>query len=90
MIRGYGPLCRNIKDADESVYADIRSQRERGGNSDRCVALVSSTDGLCWWIDDIEIIEEALVAMRTWDGHQAQYKVDDIKRYAELWGDIAP
>lgn len=88
LIRGYGPLCRAIRDADESVYADARKEREKGGNSDRCVCLVSRETGLCWWIDDIEIHDPDLMPMRMLDGKQAQYERSDILRYEALWGEV--
>lgn len=86
LIRGYGPLCRTIKDADESVYADARKERERGGNTDRCVVLVDRVTGMCWWIEDVEISDLDLNPVRTLDGKQAQYPQETIHGYEGLWG----
>ena len=86
--RGYGPLCRSMREADESVYHDIREEREHGRNSDRCVVLVSRVTGLCWWIDDVEIVIGDLAPVRMYDGKQAQYTLEVIREHERLWGRV--
>lgn len=86
LLRGYGPLHRNMRDAEESVYADHRAQRAEGSSSDRHLVLVTRVTGLCWWLDDVEINEDDLMPVRDLDGKQAQYELDAIRHQEGLWG----
>lgn len=88
LLRGYGPLTRNMRDADEAVYADVREQRGKGTNSDRCVVLVSRVTGLCWWIDDVEIVIGDLMPVRDVNGVQAQYPLKTIRDAESVWGRV--
>lgn len=86
LIRGYGPLCRTIGDAEASVRADSDKERQHGGNTDRHVVLVERVTGLCWWIDDVEIDDLDLAPVRMLDGKQANYGPMVIARHEALWG----
>ena len=82
VIRGYGELCKTYKEADASVIADGKTQRQNGGSTDRNTVVVSA-DGRCWWLDaeaDTEtasaiggIGEDDLVPAKTPSGQQARY-----------------
>lgn len=86
LIRGYGPLCRNMRDAEESVYADARRMRDSRGTTDRHAVLVSRVTGLCWWFDEPDNTD--LSPVRDIEGKQAQYELAEIRRYEDLWGNI--
>lgn len=85
IVRGYGPLCKSLGDADESVYDDNRIQRRIGGVSDRNVVLVNRSSGLCWWWEEGDALEADLVPVRTPDGRQAVYDHDVIDNCEALW-----
>jgi hypothetical protein len=84
VIRGYGELCRTYREADASVIADGKTQRQNGGTTDRNPVVVTA-DGRCWWldaevdsgteaaIDSREIGEDDLVPAKTPSGQQARY-----------------
>lgn len=88
LLRGYGPLRRNLQDAQEAVYADSRAERLAGRISDRNVVLVSRVTGLCWWMDDVEIIASELDPVRTVDGTQAQYSLADVRAMESCCGHV--
>lgn len=88
MIRGYGPLCRTLQDADASVDEDQRLQRANGGTTDRNTVVVSRDTGLCWWVDEDDLNESELTPMRTASGAQVQYSMDTIRGYEGLWGSL--
>ncbi len=85
IVRGYGKLCRTIKEADESVSADSRKQRSNGGITDRVTVIVTPEDGLCWWADEHDSPTAALPPVVTPSGHQAQYLQQTIRASEELW-----
>lgn len=85
LVRGYGQLCRTLREADDSVYDDSRMQRRNGGSTDRNVVLVSSESGLCWWWDEGELREEDLIPVRSANGEQVRYPLDVILTSEELW-----
>lgn len=88
MVRGYGPLCRNLREADSSVSGDNVTQRKNGGCTDRVVVLVSPNDGLCWWAEDEEDQGSRLAPLLTANGEQARYEAEVIRATEELW--LAP
>lgn len=88
LVRGYGPLCRTLREADSSVMDDNRTQRKHGGSSDRVVVLVSPNDGLCWWAEDEEDQDSRLAPVWTPSGGQAHYEAEVIRATEELW--LAP
>jgi len=88
LVRGYGPLCRTLKEADSSVFDDGRTQRRNGGCSDRVVVLVSPNTGLCWWAEDEEDQGSRLDPVLTTSGQQARYEMEVIRATEELW--LAP
>jgi hypothetical protein len=85
LVRGYGPLCRTLKEADATVIDDSRAQRKNGGSCDRVVVLVSPNDGLCWWAEDDEDQGSRLDPVWTPGGVQARYEASVIAAHEELW-----
>lgn len=86
IIRGYGPLCRTLDEADRSVFKDADGQRKRGGSTDRNAVAVSRDDGTCWWTDEEDDIDPAhLTPVRTAAGKQAQYAMRAIAEAEEGW-----
>lgn len=86
LVRGYGPLCRSLKDADASIYADSKRQRqENRGSSDRVVVLVSPDTGQCWWAEDEEDEGSRLDPVLTPSGEQARYAEEVIRATERLW-----
>jgi hypothetical protein len=86
LIRGYGPLCRTFREADDSVFEDHRVQRRHGGSSDRNALVVTRATGLCWWWQETPEIDELdLVPARTADGKQARYSTDMIRGCEAIW-----
>lgn len=85
LIRGYGPLCRTLEEADESVSADWRKQREKGGSTDRNAVAVSPEDGLCWWANDGDESTADMTPVRTTTGAQARYSMEVIRAHEKLW-----
>ena len=86
LIRGYGPLCRTMGDADASIFADRRKGQENGGSTDRCVVAVSRDDGLCWWVGEDIDREWEMAPVLTVHSGQARYSLELIARYEGLWG----
>ncbi len=84
LVRGYGPLHRTLKEADDSVRDDGRHQRRNGGATDRNAVLVSPDSGKCWWLDGDEIPREETPVL-TAHGEQATYSRDAIRQYESLW-----
>ncbi len=78
LVRGYGPLCQTLREADDSVYDDSRAQRKNGGSSDRCVVIVSKGSGLCWWWEEADVDDSDLIPVRTVSGDQAKYVLEVI------------
>lgn len=78
LVRGYGPLCTTLREADDSVFADSRKQRTNGGSTDRNVVLVSPETGLCWWWEEGDYEEEDLVPVRMPNGEQASYSLNKL------------
>jgi hypothetical protein len=87
VIRGYGPLCKTIDEADKSVFDDGRLQRRNGGSTDRNAVLVSKDTGLCWWADEDEG-EGHLEPVRTPSSGQAKYAPEVIRSAELMWGDV--
>lgn len=86
LVRGYGPLCRTIREADDSIFADGKKQRqENRGSSDRVVVLVSPDTGQCWWAEDEEDPGSRLDPVLTPNGDQARYADEVIKATELLW-----
>lgn len=78
LVRGFGPLCRTLREADDSVYDDSRDQRKNGGTSDRNVVLVSRDKGLCWWWEEGEPPVDDLIPVRNAHGEQVAYPVEKL------------
>lgn len=85
LVRGYGKLCRTLKEADDSVFADQREQRKNGGTTDRNAVVVTPHDGACWWADEEDETTDTMVAVRTPDGKQARYSLQTIREAEERW-----
>ena len=85
LVRGYGPLVRSLKEADESVLEDSRRQRRHGGITDRVVVLVSPGTGKCWWAEDEEDQTSRLDPVLTASGSQAQYAQEVMRAHEALW-----
>lgn len=85
LIRGYGPLHRTLKEADNSVFEDGRKQRRNGGSTDRNAVYVTPEDGLCWWADEDNDSPSDLAPVRTPDGSQARYTQEVIRAHEQLW-----
>lgn len=93
LIRGYGPLHKTLKEADDSVFEDGRVQRKKhGGSTDRNAVVVSADNGHCWWLDSddfrddgADIRDEELVPVRTPNGSQARYADDVLRKCEALW-----
>jgi hypothetical protein len=85
LIRGYGPLCRTLREADETVLADGRHQRRKGGSTDRNAVAVTPDDGLCWWADEGDTSTADMMPVRTPSGAQARYAQEVIRASEELW-----
>ena len=84
-VRGYGPLCRTLKEADASVRDDARRERHNGGTSDRVVVFVSPDTGLCWWAEDEEDESSRLEPLRDNHGAQAAYAIEVIMATERIW-----
>jgi hypothetical protein len=84
MIRGYGPLCRTLGEADRSVFADAKEQRKNGGSTDRNAVMVARVDGLCWWSEEDDT-EEDLLPVKTAQGEQARYPLDIVRSCEATW-----
>ncbi len=85
LVRGYGPLCQTLHEADESVFEDSRLQRRNGGSSDRNAVVVSRLTGLCWWWEEDDLHIEELIPVKTPGGPQAKYPMDMIHNCEALW-----
>lgn len=85
IVRGYGKLCRTLKEADESVFDDGRLQRANGGCSDRNAVAVTPDDGLCWWTDEEGESLATMPPVRTSRGEQARYSQETIRACERLW-----
>lgn len=86
IVRGYGPLCQSIEEADRSVFKDAEKQRKFGGATDRNAVAVSRLTGLCWWVDDGEDIRESeLIPVKTAHGDQASYPREEIAKAEARW-----
>lgn len=85
LVRGYGPLCRSLKEADETVFADGRKQRLKGGSTDRNAVVVTPEDGLCWWADEEDESVADMLPVRLASGEQARYELHIIRATEELW-----
>ncbi len=85
MIRGYGPLCKTLKEADDSVLSDGKRQRLKGGSTDGNEVVVTPEDGLCWWIDEVDDALHALQPVKTPSGAQARYAQEVIRASEQLW-----
>lgn len=85
LIRGYGPLCRTLKEADESVFSDGKRQRLKGGSTDRNAVVVTPEDGLCWWADEDDDSEAHMLPVWAPSGGQARYTQEVIRASEELW-----
>ena len=85
LIRGYGPLCRSLRDADATVREDHRKQRLKGGSTDRNAVVVTPEDGLCWWADDEDDAVSDMTPVLTPFGDQARYRDEVIRATEELW-----
>ncbi len=89
VIRGYGPLCRTMKEADDTVRDDHRRHRNNGGTTDRSIVAVSPKTGLCWWWDEDSAAIDDMAPVKTPIGEQARYSLDIIHGYEGLWGTLA-
>lgn len=85
IVRGYGPLCRTLRDADESVRADGRKQRANGGSTDRNAVVVTPDDGLCWWADEEDENTGAMIPVKAPSGEQARYEQATMRASEALW-----
>lgn len=85
LVRGYGKLCRSLKEADDSVFADQREQRKNGGTTDRNAVVVTPHDGACWWADEEDDTTDTMIEVRTPDGKQARYSLEAIREAEERW-----
>lgn len=85
LVRGYGPLCRTLREADASVRDDSRRERHNGGSSDRVVVFVSQDTGLCWWAEDDEDPDTRLEPVLTNYGTQACYAPEVIRATERIW-----
>ncbi len=85
LVRGYGPLCRTLREADSSVYDDGRAQRKNGGSTDRVVVLVTPDSGQCWWAEDEEDSDSRMDPVLNTSGEQARYEAEVIRATEELW-----
>lgn len=85
LVRGYGPLCRTLQEADNSVRDDSRRSRQNGGSSDRVVVFVSPDTGLCWWAEDEEDPHSRLEPIRDAHGAQAAYAIEVIMATEHIW-----
>jgi hypothetical protein len=85
IVRGYGPLCQSLREADRTVQDDGRRQRLKGGSTDRNAVVVTPEDGLCWWADDEDDAIDDMLPVRTAAGVQAQYAQEVIRAYELLW-----
>lgn len=87
IVRGYGKLCRSLKEADATVFDDGRQQRLNGGSTDRNAVVVTPEDGLCWWLDedDVSLTHANLDPVRTASGEQARYTQEAIRAHEKLW-----
>lgn len=85
LIRGYGPLCRTLQEADASVFTDQREQRRKHqGSTDRNAVVVDRETGQCWWLDETEARSDRRVL--TAQGQQAAYTLEQIRQQEGLWG----
>ena len=85
IVRGYGPLCSSLREADRTVREDGARQRLKGGSSDRNAVAVTPEDGLCWWVDEESDALDDLVPVKTASGAQAQYAQEVIRAHETLW-----
>lgn len=85
IVRGYGPLCRTLKEADYSIRRDGKEQRANGGITDRNAIVVTPEDGLCWWADEEDEATGAMVPVMTPHGTQARYMLETIRAHETLW-----
>lgn len=87
LIRGYGPLCRTVEEADRSARRDAIEQRRHGGSTDRVAVAVCRRTGLCWWAVDEDIREVELAPVRTIAGEQARYPMVQVEAANARWGE---
>ena len=85
IVRGYGKLCRTLKEADDSVFDDGRLQRRNGGSTDRNAVAVTPDDGLCWWTDEEGEPTATMPPVKTPGGEQARYSQETIRAHERLW-----
>lgn len=57
-VRGYGPLCDSLMDAEKSVRQDGHGCARQGGYSDRQIVAVDQ-DGYCYRVDDTGAYNES-------------------------------
>jgi len=85
LVRGYGKLCRTLREADETVFEDGRQQRANGGTTDRNAVVVTPEDGLCWWADEEDESTAGMIPVRNAHGEQARYSQEAIRATERLW-----
>lgn len=85
VVRGYGPLLRSLREADDSIQDDDRRQRQQGGCSDRHVVIVSADTGQCWHFDEGETVVERSRPVMTPAGKQAVYLPQVVKVCEQSW-----
>lgn len=85
LVRGYGKLCRTLKEADQTVFDDGRLQRLNGGSTDRNAVVVTPEDGLCWWADEEDDSTATMLPVKTSNGAQAGYTQEAMRAHEKLW-----
>ncbi len=85
IVRGYGKLCRSLKEADATVFDDGRQQRLNGGATDRNAVVVTPEDGLCWWADEEDESTATMLPVKTASGEQARYTQEAMRAHEKLW-----
>lgn len=85
LVRGYGKLCRSLKEADQTVFEDGKQQRMNGGTTDRNAVVVTPDDGLCWWADEEDESTATMLPVKNAHGEQARYTQAAIRETEKLW-----
>lgn len=85
IVRGYGKLCRTLKEATATIHDDWRQQRANGGSTDRVEVVVTPETGLCWRaLEDDESLS-SMEPVKTASGEQARYTQEAIRATERLW-----
>ncbi len=85
LVRGYGKLCRTLREADQTVFDDAKQQRLNGGSTDRNAVVVTPEDGLCWWADEEDESTATMLPVKTTSGEQACYTQEAMRAHEKLW-----